>query len=236
MKTTNGSGAMFDGIAKRYDLLNTLTSLGLDRKWRKKAVSALNLSAGQTLLDLAAGTLDISIAARQAYPDIRIVAADPSQKMLEAGQQKWRHLPADTPIAILQSTGEHLPLAPRSVHAAIIAFGIRNFSDRAAALKQLSAALTPGGRLVILELSLHGRGLLAPLASVYVRTVIPALGRLMSKGAAYTYLPESMKAFPPPAKFARELADAGFELINIVPFLAGTCNLFISERRRESAN
>jgi demethylmenaquinone methyltransferase / 2-methoxy-6-polyprenyl-1,4-benzoquinol methylase len=236
MKTTNGSGAMFDGIAGRYDLLNRLTSMGLDRLWRQKAIDALNLTTGQTLLDLAAGTLDISIAANRKYPGIQIIAADPSRRMLEAGLQKCPPHNADSAITVFQSTGEHLPLAPKSIHAAIIAFGIRNFSDRAAALRQLSMSLVPGGRMVILELSLHGRGLLAPLASAYVRTVIPLMGRLLSKGAAYTYLPESMQKFPPPVKFARELAAADFELINIIPFLAGTCNLFICESRRESAN
>lgn len=219
---------MFDGIAQKYDLLNAITSLGLDKYWRKKAVAALALERGETLLDLAAGTLDVSIAAQRRFPEIQIIAADPSKEMLKSGRQK---IPHNAPIAIIKTTGESLPIADSSIHGAIIAFGIRNFSDRTTALDKLAAALVPGGRLVILELSIPNKGLFAPLARFYVQQIIPRIGAMISSGAEYAYLPRSMKKFPSPPLFAVELKAAGFHLIRINSFMSGACHLFISEKK-----
>lgn len=219
---------MFDGIAPKYDLLNTVTSLGFDRRWRKKAVAALRLTTGDRLLDLAAGTLDISIAAANRYPGIQVIAADPSKGMLRMGKQK---LSSSTLVSIMASTGEHLPLQPNSVHAAIIAFGIRNFADRHAALRQLSTVLVSGGRLVILELSTPKGSILAPMARFYVQRMIPLFGAILSSHSEYAYLPESMKRFPAPNTFATELTQAGFTVPHVERFMSGACHLYICEKQ-----
>ena len=230
MNNPNGSGAMFDGIAKNYDLLNTLTSLGFDRHWRKKAVTKLELTSGQTLLDLAAGTLDISLLASQMYPAIRVIAADPSRKMLKVGRKK---VPMQSNIDLLAAAGEALPLASGSIHAAVIAFGIRNFTEREQSLKQLARVLVPGGRLVILELSIPTSGIMAPAASFYIRKIIPLLGAVLSSGAEYAYLPESMKRFPAAPEFEAELKANGFNVHPTVRFMSGACHLFVCDRQRD---
>ena len=222
---------MFDGIAARYDLLNRLTTFGIDKRWRKKAVEKLGLGPGQTLLDVAAGTLDISIAAARKYPSTRVIAADPSREMMKMGVKK---VSPNESIHLVTCTAEQLPFSPETVHAAIIAFGIRNFTNRAQALRKLYEIIRPGGRLVILELCIPKQGLLAPVATLYVERVIPLMGALLSSGAEYAYLPESMKKFPQPEDFQSELQSAGFDVIESIPFMAGACSLFVSRRRTES--
>lgn len=229
MKSINGSGAMFDGIAEKYDLLNRVTSMGMDKKWRKKAVEALDLKPGQILLDLAAGTLDVSIAAAKRYPQIQILAADPSKSMIAQGIKK-KAVQCNRRIEPLLCTGEKLPLASQCIHGAIIAFGIRNFSNRTLALQNIADVLCPQGKLVILELSLPQKGLFAPLARWYVKKIIPTIGGILSNKAEYTYLPKSMAAFPAPLAFCKELRTAGFEIMTMQPLMFGACHLFICKR------
>lgn len=219
---------MFDGIAKRYDLLNRLTTFGIDRLWRQKAIGKLNLHSNHTVLDLAAGTLDISATILKRYPSVRVIAADPSKEMMKMGRTK---LSSSSRIQLMASVGEQLPFIDRSLDAAIIAFGIRNFANRAQSLKQLANAIRPGGRLVILELSIPQKGMLAPMAALYIQKIIPLLGKLLSSEDEYAYLPESMKHFPQPDFFQKELQAAGFDVIETTPFMSGACTLFVSSRR-----
>jgi len=232
MHADNGSGAMFDAIAKRYDLLNAITSMGQDRRWRRQAVRQLRPS-DRIVLDLAAGTLDVSVDILRRFSRSSVVAVDPSRRMLLAGRHKLTDPARRGDIAVLTGTAECLPLADSSVDAAIIAFGVRNFSNRAFALAELRRVLRPSGRLVILELTLPRDGFLATSARLYVHRVVPFIGGLISRRGAYAYLPRSMATFPCASAFVAELTSAGFAVERVTRFMAGVCHLFVCRRDKE---
>jgi demethylmenaquinone methyltransferase/2-methoxy-6-polyprenyl-1,4-benzoquinol methylase len=234
MHADNGSGAMFDAIAKRYDLLNAITSLGQDRRWRRQAVRQLRPS-DRIVLDLAAGTLDVSVDVRRRFSGSSVVAVDPSRRMLLAGRHKLTDLARRDEVAVLTGRAECLPLADSSVDAAIVAFGVRNFPDRAVALAEVRRVLRPSGRLIILELTLPRDGLPATAARLYVHRVVPFIGGLMSRRGAYAYLPRSMACFPCANEFVVELTSAGFAVESVTRFMAGVCHLFVCARGQKEA-
>ena len=203
---------MFDRIAGRYDLLNRLLSAGRDRVWRRRAVEALRLQGGETVLDLCTGTADLLLAlAAPRGPAARVVGVDFSAEMLRLGSRKIRRGPLRGAVGLLRGDAERIPLADRSVDGVTIGFGIRNVRDRMAALAEVRRVLRPGGRLAILE---FGEPRAAPLRAAYLwylQRLLPLVGRLVSRhGSAYTYLPESVRAFPAPDAFCRLLEEAGF--------------------------
>ena len=225
----DGSGAMFDKIAPKYDLLNMLTSLGQDRKWRKEAVKAIAAEKGR-VLDLAAGTCDVSIKIALTYSNIKVIAADPSINMLKEGKKKIDLQKLNSKIAPCLVAGEMLPFVDESFDAATIAFGIRNFQNRTASLFEIYRILKKESRLVILELGTPQKGLMGKLASFYSTVFIPFIGGLISNKEQYTYLPRSMQQFPLPDRFSKELETAGFKIINIQSFAFGICTLFVCKK------
>jgi len=229
MKTQNGSGAMFDGIAKKYDLLNKLTSMGMDKLWRLAAVKALEISRDAVVLDLAAGTLDVSMQIVQHYPGSKVIAADPSLGMLLVGKKKLVGKKSEQSIFPFIVEGENLSFLTDSFDGAVISFGIRNFVNRKQSLAELARVLKPGSRLSILELNMPQKGLMAFMARTYVKNIIPFVGGLLSGREAYKYLPDSMLNFPSPDSFVLELEDSGFQVVTVKPFMFGVCNLFVLE-------
>jgi demethylmenaquinone methyltransferase/2-methoxy-6-polyprenyl-1,4-benzoquinol methylase len=203
--------AMFGQVARRYDLLNHLLSAGLDVLWRRRAAAALHLAPGALALDLCAGTGDQAIALRRR--GARVAAADFCLPMLALARRKFRRrLPGAAPRPLpLAADALALPFPPGRFAAATVAFGLRNVADLDQALRQLAAALAPGGRLVVLECTVPRPAPLRALYLLYFRRVLPLIGRVLSDSrSAYEYLPESVLGFPQRQRFLDRMAAAGF--------------------------
>lgn len=224
-----GSGAMFDNLAARYDLLNRLMSLGVDKRWRRRTVRSLELAPGQRVLDLATGTGDLAIDIATRHPGVSVVGVDPSAKMLEVGRAKIERKSLSDRISMHEGIGEDLQFEDKSFDAVTIAFGIRNCTDRAQALREMKRVTRPGGRIGILELGEPRGGLMAPLARFHIHQVIPRLGSWLSGKKEYRYLQESIEAFPPAEEFAGLIAECGLDMIELVPFSFGSCHLYLAQ-------
>lgn len=219
---------MFDQIAARYDLLNRVMSLGMDKWWRRKAVKALRLRGEHHILDLATGTADLAIAVARQHPTIRVTGLDPSQRMLDVGKRKVAQLAMDERVELDLGDAQSLAYPDRSFDGACMAFGIRNVPDRSAALREMARVVRIGGRICILELSEPGDGWLAGPARWYVHRVIPWLGGLLSGAREYRYLQRSIAAFPPAAEFSRQMGAAGLSVSRIERLGFGACHLYVA--------
>ena len=225
-----GSGEMFDAIAPRYDLLNRLISLGLDQRWRRRTVAALELRPGKTALDLATGTGDLALMIARLHPEATVIATDPSRGMLDVAVEKARPLGGRIRFAVGDAQAIDLPSA--SVDAVSMAFGIRNVEDRPQALREMARVTGDGGRISILELSEPRQGALAALARFHIHEVVPRIGSALSGSAEYAYLQRSIAAFPPPAAFAATMEEAGLAVLEVAPFSFGAVCLFVATPRR----
>ncbi|HEY6091419.1 MAG TPA: class I SAM-dependent methyltransferase [Gemmatimonadales bacterium] len=212
---------VFTAIAPRYDFLNHLLSLNVDRSWRRAAVARLSWEAKPdgTYLDLCAGTLDLAAElARQDGFRGRVVGADFAVPMLARGRGK---APRTAPVA-----ADALALPFRAAHfdGALVGFGVRNLADLDAGLREAARVLKPGARFVVLEFATPR---FAPLRAVYLfyfKHILPAIGRLVSKHRdAYTYLPESVLAFPEPEALSHRIAAAGFSRVAFERLTGGIC-------------
>ena len=219
---------MFDAIAGRYDLLNTVLSGGLDRYWRRRAISTLGLTGRERLLDVCTGTADVAIgAARRAPGAGRVVAVDFAGAMLRHGRDKVRAALLESRVLLVRGDAMRLPVADQSVDAVTIAFGIRNVQHTDVACAELMRVLKPGGRLAILEFGLPVVPAVRPLYLWYFNHILPRIGRMVSKHtAAYSYLPESVGGFPWGADFARILAASGFSQVRSSPLSFGIVYLY----------
>ncbi len=222
-----GSGAMFDGIADRYDLLNRLVSFGLDRRWRRRTIEALALGPRARVLDLATGTGDLALATLAAHPDCRVHGLDPSARMLARCRDKARRAGTSDRLVLERGDATTLPYPDSVFDAITIAFGIRNVPDRPRALAEMARVTRPGGRIALLELGEPKRGAMAALARLHIRQLVPRLGGWLSGRSEYRYLQTSVAAFPEPEEFAIAIAGAGIDLISITPLSFGVCNLFV---------
>jgi len=201
---------IFSEIAPRYDLLNHLLSLNIDRGWRRRAVDRLHWEAapGGRYLDACAGTFDLSLelATRKGFQG-KILAADFARPMLVQGQKKLVSLP----IFPVCGDALRLPFPDASFKGAMVAFGVRNLSDLSMGFVELARVLEPGGRLVILEFTEPPNPLVRTVYLAYFRFVLPLVGRLVSGHPwAYTYLPNSVKEFPGPPDLANLMMESGF--------------------------
>ena len=207
---------MFDQIAVRYDLLNSVVSMGMDAGWRRKAVAGLQLSPGSTVLDLACGTGALSKELRRS--GMKPVGADISEQMLRNPIQskavkQGEAVPARTgeavPVVIADCL--HLPVADASAQGVICGFALRHFVSMKPLLAEASRVLVPHGRLVLLELDEPDPWLLRLGHRLYSRTFIPLAGRVLSEKSAYEYLPDSLALLPDPQQLEAELREAGFD-------------------------
>ena len=213
---------MFDGIAPRYDFLNRLLSFGIDCWWRRKAVLWLDVKPGERLLDMASGTADIALQAARRYPEGGvIVAADLSPAMLKIARQKIHRAGHRERICPVIASCEEIPFPDGAFDAAIIAFGIRNVSDRRRGLEELCRVLRPGGRLLVLEFSTPTNRLFRPIYHFYFQNFLPWLAGFFSSRAAYHYLPRSVADFPTADRFRLLMEEAGLENIVQVPWTFG---------------
>jgi demethylmenaquinone methyltransferase/2-methoxy-6-polyprenyl-1,4-benzoquinol methylase len=224
-----GSGAMFDGIAARYDLVNRVISLGIDQSWRRKTVRALNLGPSHRVLDLATGTADLAIQVARTEPSVSVVGLDPSSKMLDVGRLKVTRAELDARVTLVQGDAQALPFESNSFDSVCIAFGIRNVPDRAQALREMSRVTRPGGRIAILELSEPRSGLLGAFARFHIHTVVPYVGALLSGVKEYQYLQRSIAAFPPANEFAALMKGSNLEVLAVHALTFGVCHLYVAE-------
>ncbi|KUI30525.1 ubiquinone biosynthesis methyltransferase UbiE [Mycobacterium sp. IS-1496] len=203
-KNPHEVASMFDAVARRYDLTNTVLSLGQDRFWRRETCSALGIGPGDKVLDLAAGTAvsTVELAASGAW----CVAADFSVGMLSAGRQR------DVPKVAGDAT--RLPFADESFDAVTISFGLRNVVDHVAGLKEMARVTRPGGRLVVCEFSTPTNRAFATLYKEYLMKALPRMARAVASNPdAYVYLAESIRAWPDQAGLARRIEDAGWSQV-----------------------
>lgn len=226
---TLGSGAMFDAIAARYDRLNRILSLGLDRRWRRKTVEAMALEPGARVLDLATGTADLALATTDAHPDARVIGSDPSENMLAVGDRKIADAGLGQKIQLELGDAQALDYEDDRFDACCMAFGIRNVPDRPKALREMARVVRPGGRVAILELAEPERGLLALAARFYIRVVVPWLGSLLSGAREYRYLQRSIQAFPPPQRFAAIMRESGLDVLDVRPLTFGVVTLYVAQ-------
>jgi demethylmenaquinone methyltransferase/2-methoxy-6-polyprenyl-1,4-benzoquinol methylase len=217
-----GVQRMFDRIAPVYDAMNRVMTGGLDRRWRRITVEQ-SVSPGDRVLDACCGTGDLAIAARR-HGAAEVVGLDFSAQMLERARRK------DHEIEWLQGDVLALPFEDASFDSATVGFGIRNVDDLEAGLRELRRVLRDGGRLAILEITTP-RGLLAPFYRVWFDRVVPLLGRVLPGGAAYTYLPASVRRFPVPEELTRLLEANGFEDVRFRLFAGGIVALHVGQAR-----
>src|SRR5689334_5556787 len=202
---------MFDAIAKRYDLLNHVLSVGLDVVWRARAIREGHLAPDACVLDLCSGTADFAIAAVHAAPQARVVGVDFAAAMLGVGLAKLRGRSLDRQVTLVRGDAMAIPVTDGWADAATIGFGIRNVVQPEAALEELARVIKPGGRLLILEFGEPIIPGIRALYNWYFRSVLPQLGRLVSKHqSAYSYLPASVGTFPAPSVFAATISSHGF--------------------------
>ncbi|QXM23748.1 class I SAM-dependent methyltransferase [Elioraea tepida] len=201
---------VFDGVARRYDLMNDLMSLGVHRLWKRAFLAQLAPRPSMRLLDLAGGTGDIAFGALERGAGF-VVLSDINAAMLAVAQDRAMERGLAGRIALLCADAEQLPIPDRAVTAVTIAFGLRNCTDIAAVLAEARRVLEPGGRFLCLEFSRVTVAPLAPLYDAYSFRVLPALGRLVARDEeAYRYLAESIRRFPPQEELAALMRRAGF--------------------------
>lgn len=224
---------MFDAIAPRYDLLNGVLSAGMDRGWRERAVDELALPPGGAALDLCTGTADLALAIARRDPDARVVGVDFAAAMLRLGREKVARVGASRRVRLVRGDAARIPLADGSCDGATIAFGIRNVERPEQALDELARVLRPGARLAILEFGQPRIPGIRTLYAWYFRYLLPQVGRLVSHHqSAYSYLPASVGAFPPPKQFLQMCETHGFTDVRAVPLTFGIVYLYVVVRRQ----
>jgi demethylmenaquinone methyltransferase/2-methoxy-6-polyprenyl-1,4-benzoquinol methylase len=202
----------FSAIAGKYDFMNTLLSFGLHYRWKRLAVAALELKAGERVLDVCGGTADLSLlAARTMGPEGYVILCDFNRAMLEAGKPKVRRASLEGRIISVQGDAESLCFPTGIFDAAMVGFGIRNLTRMERGIAEMYRILKPGGRLMCLEFSLPVSGWFRLLYNFYSFRLIPLAGKVLAGNRdVYRYLPESIRRFPPPDRVAALLKEIGF--------------------------
>jgi demethylmenaquinone methyltransferase / 2-methoxy-6-polyprenyl-1,4-benzoquinol methylase len=221
---------MFDAIAPRYDLLNSVLSLGIDRRWRTRAIGSLRLTGRETVLDVCAGTADVALEAVRGGAR-RVLGIDFAGAMLAIGRAKVAAAGKTGVIALTQGDATELPVRSASVDAVTIAFGIRNVERPDRACAEMARALKPEGRIAILEFGVPRIPGIASLYLWYFKYVLPTIGRVVSgHTAAYSYLPASVATFPPPDEFCDLLRASGFNDVSASSLTFGVVYLYTARK------
>jgi demethylmenaquinone methyltransferase/2-methoxy-6-polyprenyl-1,4-benzoquinol methylase len=220
---------MFNNIAFRYDFLNSLLSLGIHKGWRKKAVAVLRVKQPQLILDVATGTADFAIEALKTNAK-RVIGVDISEGMLNVGKEKIRKLNLTDKIELQVADAEHLPFTDDYFDAITVGFGIRNFENLEKGLKDMLRVLKPDGDLVIIEFS-KPKGFFSYLYKIYFKHITPGIGKLFSKDhRAYSYLPESVEAFPYGEKLCTILSDCGYKKVSFQILTFGVASIYVATK------
>lgn len=242
-KTPREVREMFGRVVRRYDFLNHLLSLGLDRRWRRLAARELSgTAAGEWTLDCCAGTGDLALAFHRAAPQARILALDFTHAMVCRGAAKspragrsagsGRRHNAATPLCFGLADALALPLRDDSMAAAGIAFGLRNVADPVKAIGELARVVRPGGKVLVLEFSMPAGRFFGLLYRFYFHRVLPRVADWLTRGAgdAYRYLPDSVDAFVSPKGVARLLRDAGMAEVRAMSLAGGAVHLHVGRK------
>jgi demethylmenaquinone methyltransferase/2-methoxy-6-polyprenyl-1,4-benzoquinol methylase len=200
--------AMFDRIARVYDLMNSVMTVGMHHRWRERAADLAAVGAGDRALDVATGTGDLALAMRRRGAEV--VGLDFSERMLELARQKAPD------CRFVAGNALELPFEDGEFDAATVGFGARNFSDPRRGLREMARVVRPGGRVVVLEITTPQRPPLSWFFRIWFDRVVPLLGRAVGDPDAYSYLPSSVRRFPGPRELAAELAAAGLHEVRWV--------------------
>ena len=221
---------MFDRIAGVYDLMNTTMTAGMHHRWRERAVDRAELRPGDHALDVCCGTGDLALeVARRVGPGGAVVGCDFSEPMLDLARRKAA-AGRTAQVRFEWADALELPYPDQAFDAVTVGFGVRNLADLGRGLAELIRVLTPGGRLVILEITRPTRPPLSAFYSVWFDRVVPMLGALAGDRDAYAYLPESVKRFPSPAGLAERMAVGGFERIRYLVLAGGIIAIHSASR------
>lgn len=223
---------MFNTISPQYDFLNHLLSGGIDIIWRKKAIKLLQNKGIKTMLDIATGTGDFAIEALKLNPE-KIVGVDISEGMLSVGIEKMKKMGLEKTIQLQKGDSEKLPFSDNSFDAVIVSFGVRNFENLQKGLSDMFRVTKPGGYCLILEFSNPRSFPMKQLYTFYSKYCLPFLGKMISKDpSAYTYLPESVKAFPDGPDFIQIFKSTGYSETKWIPMTGGICSIYIGQKQK----
>jgi demethylmenaquinone methyltransferase/2-methoxy-6-polyprenyl-1,4-benzoquinol methylase len=218
---------MFNNIAFRYDLLNSILSLGIDKIWRKKAIKLLKTTDPKIILDVATGTGDFAIACCNQLNANKIIGVDISKEMLQIANQKKLKNQKYNYITFEQGDAENLQFEDNTFDACTVAFGVRNFEQLPIGLENIYAKLKPNGQLIILELTSPPNTIINKLYTFYFRNILPLIGKIISKDyAAYHYLFNSVQAFPSRSNFINEMSKVGFKNNSFTNLNLGICCIY----------
>lgn len=222
---------MFDNIAPKYDLLNHTLSANIDRIWRRRVVRVVRRSRPRRILDVATGTGDLAIAMARSMADVRVTGIDLSERMLDVARRKVVAQGLDGRVRLDVGDAEHLAVGDASVDVVTVAFGVRNFGDVEAGLREMARTIRPGGKVVVLEFSRPRNSLFRALYEFYTYRILPRIGGLVSKDKrAYEYLPASVGAFASPQEFLAMLQRAGFHACRARSQSFGIAQIYTGER------
>ncbi|GET23638.1 bifunctional demethylmenaquinone methyltransferase/2-methoxy-6-polyprenyl-1,4-benzoquinol methylase UbiE [Prolixibacter denitrificans] len=222
--------AMFDSIAARYDFLNHFLSFGIDKGWRRKAIRLLKPYQPKQMLDIATGTGDFAIEALKLSPD-KVTGVDISTGMLAEGRKKMERLGLNGTIELLEGDSENLPFKEETFEAITVAFGVRNFENLSKGLEEMHRVLKPGGVTCVLEFSQPRSFPMKQLYHFYSFRILPFWGRFFSKDkTAYSYLPESVQAFPDGSDFLAIMRNAGFKNTREYRLTFGIATIYLGDK------
>ncbi len=222
---------MFDNVSPKYDFLNHLLSGGIDFWWRKKAISMLRAEKPQLILDIATGTGDLAVEAVKQLKPQKVIGVDISEGMLSFGREKMKKLGLEDKIELQMGDSEKLQFENNTFDAVIVSFGVRNFENLEKGLTDMCRVTKSGGTCVVMEFSNPKTPIIKQLYNFYNATILPFIGRLVSKdSSAYSYLPESVKAFPEGENFLRVFEKAGFSQTKCIPLTFGVCSIYVGKK------
>lgn len=221
---------MFNNISKKYDFLNHFLSLGIDILWRKKAIKLLKPYQPKVMLDIATGTGDFALEALALNPE-KVIGIDISEGMLAVGKEKMKQRKVDNIITLQLGDSENLPFENDYFDAYTAGFGVRNFENLEKGLAEMLRVLKPNGKAVILEFSKPKKFPIKQLYNFYFNNILPGIGKLVSKdNAAYTYLPESVNAFPEGNDFLVILNQLGYKNAKAIPLMFGIASIYTASK------
>jgi demethylmenaquinone methyltransferase / 2-methoxy-6-polyprenyl-1,4-benzoquinol methylase len=223
--------SMFDSIAWRYDFLNHFLSFGIDIFWRRRAITIISKSyKNPYILDVATGTGDLAIAAMRINPS-KITGIDISKNMLEIGKEKIEKRGLSEKIELISADSEKIPFSDNLFDVAMVAFGVRNFSDPLKGLSEMKRVIRDGGMILVLEFSKPTKFPFRTVYNFYFRNILPFFGKMFSKDkAAYNYLPESVMKFPDNEEFLKLLSMAGFSDTRQIKLTGGVASIYTGVR------
>jgi len=221
--------SLFNTVAKRYDILNTLFSLGIDRLWRKRLVQELG-NSGVTL-DIATGTAEVAIELLKKHNSSRVIGVDPSGEMLRLARKKLESLGIKDKANLAQGVAENLPFKDSTFDSVTISFGIRNTVDPLKSLMEMNRILRPGGRIGVLEFAVPQNIVFGPIYMSYLRNLLPLVGSLFGTRGEYEYLADSIPKFPQRKSFLSLMERAGFRAEKSTELTFGTVIVYVGTKK-----